>query len=186
MNCLENIDTIMTVGRVIVLWLSLISGTVCIYFGWSLYKNTILSKTSGELTYGAVKLAIAANGPGVFIALFGAYIVATVVNQKLELSQSTSHEQVSRPPSQPDIRLNSYQNWTTPETILIGTNESKPKCLVTLTRKSLLLGDEEITSDDLHSAIDASLKALEKTGTNRKHIYVLRTIKTGVINESTY
>ncbi len=166
----------MTVGRVVVLWLALIAGILCIYFGWSLYKNTIISKTTGNLSYGQIKIAIAANGPGIFLAAFGAYIIHSTVSQKLELTSNGPYEQ--HPTS------SFSQNENKLEQIKYINHQIPTKCLVFSTRKSLLLGNEDPTKDDIKSAIDASISALSENTSARKHVITLNILRAGVENDN--
>ena len=69
-------------ARALVLVIAAFSGTICIYLGWKLYRDSILSSTKAEaITSGGFKLRLASAGPGVFFVAFGAWLLVHVVDQ---------------------------------------------------------------------------------------------------------
>lgn len=74
------------VARAVVLVIAAVSGTLCIYLGWRLYRDAIISRTTGEFnTSGGTKIKLWAAGPGVFFVVFGAWLLVHVVNKEFRV-----------------------------------------------------------------------------------------------------
>jgi hypothetical protein len=171
MQCDQLIDVILVLGRVIVLILGMLAGVITIYLGWRLYKDSVISKTSGEVNFKSIKIILTSGGPGVFLAVFGAYILITVLNQKVELSANEGR-----------LSSRGFENFSTfaprsPEVWLVGGEATgkaadgksaiidSPKtmpCAIKTTTKKLYTGTKLLTPLEIRQAIDISLHELNE------------------------
>ena len=77
-------------ARSLNLTIASIVGLICIWLGWRLYSDVVVGKTSGEITWNKFGAKLVSSGPGVFLVLFGAWLIYSVVIQRVELdSEST-------------------------------------------------------------------------------------------------
>jgi hypothetical protein len=88
-DCLA-INLIAVVSRASVLIVAALTGTLCIYFGWRLYKDAIVSYTRGEYSGKFGKIKLAAVGPGVFFAIFGMWLLVKLVDRPFQLATTSS------------------------------------------------------------------------------------------------
>lgn len=77
-------------ARSVNLSLAVIAGLVCIGLGWRLYKDAVIGSTSGELSWGRLNAKLVASGPGVFLVLFGAWLVYAVVTQRVTMKSESA------------------------------------------------------------------------------------------------
>lgn len=64
--------------------LATLGGILSIYLGWKLYREGIVSAVESEVRHGDKwKFAMKALGPGVFFALFGMWILVTVIGKEV-------------------------------------------------------------------------------------------------------
>lgn len=76
--------TIAFLFRGINLMLVTLGGILSIYLGWRLYRDGIVSAVESEVRHGDKwKFAMKALGPGVFFALFGMWILVTVIGKEV-------------------------------------------------------------------------------------------------------
>lgn len=113
--------------RAVVLIISALSGVLCIYLGWRLYKDAILTPTSGTATTSGFKLKFASAGPGVFFALFGMWLLVGIINRPLQLnnggpSAKPSSSISAQQPRPEIIRTSSLNN----PILALGTEQQKP------------------------------------------------------------
>ncbi|MET3052119.1 hypothetical protein ABXV19_09865 [Pseudomonas alkylphenolica] len=73
-------------ARSSVLVICAIAGVLCIYLGWRLYKDVVLSHTEGEAKTNRFSIKIVSAGPGVFFAAFGMWLLVTLVNRPYQMS----------------------------------------------------------------------------------------------------
>ncbi len=78
-------------ARSVVLVIAALAGTLCLYLGWKLYKDAVVSRTGGALETSSFKVKLAAASPGVFFVAFGTFLLVTLVNKpyKVELDQDS-------------------------------------------------------------------------------------------------
>jgi len=75
-------------ARSINLSLAIVAGMLCIFLGWKLYRDTVISKTSGDFSWGELRIKLSASSPGIFMVLFGAWLIFSVVSQRVNFSMS--------------------------------------------------------------------------------------------------
>lgn len=86
----------MTFARSINLSLAIVAGVICIFLGWKLYRDTIISKTTGDVTWRDFRIKLTSSGPGVFLVLFGAWLIYSVIEQRVNFSgEQAAKENVS-------------------------------------------------------------------------------------------
>lgn len=82
-------EQIAVISRAAALIISAFAGLFCIYLGWRLYRDANTSSTEGEASTSSLKIKIVAAGPGVFFALFGMWLLTTIVNTEAHISPSS-------------------------------------------------------------------------------------------------
>lgn len=76
--------TIAFLFRGINMMLVTLGGILSIYLGWKLYRDGIASSVESEMQHGDKwKFTMKALGPGVFFALFGMWILVTVIGKQV-------------------------------------------------------------------------------------------------------
>ncbi|MDP1956253.1 MAG: hypothetical protein Q8K71_17455 [Polaromonas sp.] len=182
MNCTENVDVVLAIGRVSVLLFGLGTGALSIYLGWRLCQSKVISDTSTEIMWKSWRVALTA-GPGIFLAVFGAAIVAWIVSQQLDLSTQQSIQSTVSITPRTQGRLLLVQNDAVP----IPQN-----CIIRSRTRRLYDGDTTgPKAEDIKEALDRSVATLsrEQKATRddwearrlRKMITTLEHLKGGVI-----
>lgn len=86
--CQSNIEVTQIIVRAILLTMVSAGGILCIYLGWRLYKDSIISKVTGEFSRGDLKLKITSACPGILLAAFGSYLLFTVAQHRFTINTS--------------------------------------------------------------------------------------------------
>lgn len=82
--------TIAFLFRGINMMLVTLGGLLSIFLGWKLYRDGITSAVESEMQHGDKwKVTMKALGPGVFFALFGMWILVTVINKEVSTESRT-------------------------------------------------------------------------------------------------
>ena len=76
---------IVVVARSCVLIISALAGVLFIFMGWRLYKDVVVSQTEGEASTSTFSIKMISGGPGVFFALFGMWLLVSLVGQEAKL-----------------------------------------------------------------------------------------------------
>jgi hypothetical protein len=166
MDCTSLVETILAIGRVTVLILGMLSGTFTIYLGWKLYRERVVSRSVGELNFKDLRIALTAAGPGVFLALFGAYLLVTVINRPLDLSQSLAPEAVESDSSEQKTNSTAPVGVEPQFFLTSSTSPAKPlanaqnRCLIFRRTITLYSGDREITAADADSSLEVAFRVL--------------------------
>lgn len=172
MNCADLIDAILAIGRVTVLSLGMFAGTLTIYLGWRLYREGVTSRSQGELTFKNLRVALTAAGPGVFLALFGSYLIWSIVSQPLVLksrisapanARFDSHFLPSTESQVPTLRLLPVQ--------ATATTTAAPncaKCVITETEKRLFTGPDGLSPERVLDALTSAISAMEVSAASAK------------------
>lgn len=84
MECSLSTDYAQILVRGFLLTMVSSGGMLCIYLGWCLYKQAIVSKTTGTVEVSSFKLRFSAGSPGVVLAAFGAYLLFSVAQHRFE------------------------------------------------------------------------------------------------------
>lgn len=82
------INLIAVIARSSILVIAALTAALSIWLGWKLYKDAVLSRTEGEAKSGALKIKLAAAGPGVFFVAFGMWTLVALVNRPFELESA--------------------------------------------------------------------------------------------------
>lgn len=180
MEC-NGIDLILASGRVLVLVSGMVSGMICIYLGYRLYGEGIKSKSTGEFSFNSIKIAITAASPGIFLALFGSYLMVTIIHKQLELHQKQYSEQAPYPST-------STEKSDSEKSFLLKTqgnaNEQRRdcRCLIREIKKSLFSGSQGLTPDAAETSLTVAIETLEteieRTTSHEKVIRYRATIST--------
>lgn len=196
MNCEALTEVILSIGRVSILLIALLAATLSIYLGWRLYREKMKAPTSGELSWNGFKIALTASSPGIFLALFGAVMIVTIVNTRLTLGSETE----TRKAALLAAKRASVSNWQlTQVTDRAERLTCQPGCipvqevLVKKTYRQLYSGGSAPTPEEVVSAIDLAIGALSKelnleTDTSRaiairSAIRVLSSSRDGVVKD---
>jgi hypothetical protein len=175
MEC-TTIDIILAVARSLILVIAAVSGTFCIYLGWKLYRDTVISKVSGEGEYKSFKFKFSSASPGIILAGFGFWLLVTIVRMQLDLSETR----------EAPIRPSAMQLMASPKLIEVSekienagsapTQSSEPiKCLIVRKVRRLTIGIEP-TVGEIDSALSDSMKKLRATATPSNESETLQTI----------
>lgn len=200
MICDQLIDIILAIGRVTVLILGTLGGIFSIYLGWNLYKDTVRSKTSSELTFKSLRLVLVASGPGVFLAVFGTYLLYSITMQRLDLGVETQRTLPHPSAARPSAAFDSIQPKLMP---VAGIENSKPAvnlptpsnaaadCTIFIRRRSLAAGQDVPPPEIVTLALDAAIEAVrvrgeadsnsEKRVEYARTVAILRQLRTGVV-----
>lgn len=66
------------------------SAFACIFFGWNLFRNSIVMGQDGKLTAGEWNVELKQVGPGIFFSLFGAAVLIAAFLHPMEFSTDSS------------------------------------------------------------------------------------------------
>jgi len=99
-ECGNYISLAQIIVRAILLFVVSIGGMISIFLGWQLYRDSIISKTSGSLETSGIKLRVTTASPGIVLAGFGAYLLSTVALHKFETETVVSSQAITPPSSQ--------------------------------------------------------------------------------------
>lgn len=85
------VDMTIVMFHGIVQVIAALGGLLCIYLGWRLYHQGVASPVKGEAALGDSKwrFRLASAGPGAFLALFGAGLLAWLAYQKVGFEDTT-------------------------------------------------------------------------------------------------
>jgi hypothetical protein len=171
MQCDQLIDAVLAIGRVTVLILGMFAGTFSIYLGWRLYRDSVVSKTSGEINYKSVRIVLTAGGPGVFLAMFGAYLLVSITGHKMDLSSTTpvavtlrSDRGDSFPAAFSFVALQSKPNSasTPPNGRREVPTPQLPKCLVVQQNRLLFEGAGPASSAEIRAALYLAIGSMKE------------------------
>jgi hypothetical protein len=195
MDCQSLIQVILAIGRVSVLILGMLAGIFSVYLGWRLYRDAVISKTTGELTYKTVKVALTATGPGVFLALFGTYLLYAIVSLPVDLS---IEEAVQAGPAvtQKPVRMQApaqdfRSGFMTVQASTAPATPAAPPCLIRKVKATLYSGDsDDITPQDTREAFAYARTSLTSAQTGatsaeikklRKAVTTLESLQKGIL-----
>ncbi|MFM0351408.1 hypothetical protein [Paraburkholderia sp. RL17-347-BIC-D] len=191
MDACDSVDLVVVAARSIVLIIAAAGGVLCIFLGWRLYKDAILSKTEGSAVLKQGKFKLAAAGPGVFFALFGMWLLVKLVDRPVQVGNSATSPQAElRGPTQfkrggphvpiystPYTWLNAAQpaissRLEVTRIVQVDKDENKTssnaKCLVKRTHVIVMFGgqNENITSTVARQALASASQALRREEEN--------------------
>jgi hypothetical protein len=175
MEC-TTIEIILAVARSLILVVAAASGTFCIYLGWRLYRDTVISKVSGEGKYNSFKFKFSSASPGIILAGFGFWLLVTIVQMPLDLSETR----------EAPIRPSAMELTTSPKLIEVSeklenagsapTQGSEPiKCLIVRKVRRLTIGMEP-TVGEIDYALSDSMKKLRASANPGNESESLQTI----------
>lgn len=160
-------------------------GVLSIYLGWKLYRDGIISAVESNLeNQNGWKFTLKSLGPGVFFALFGMWILVTVIGkevstekrevpleQESSLSESdddnTRHntqskaedESIEAGPESASPTSDKISFWMNPIPSALARTAKRPQICLTVKTLTAYNGDV-ITSSDFQSAIKDAISAL--------------------------
>ena len=188
------IDAVLAIGRVVVLILGMGAGTFTIYLGWRLYKDAIVSQTTGELSYKSLKIVLAGGGPGVFLAIFGAYLLVSITGQKVDLSSTMTAPQtmagMSLQQDAPAIWHSAMQGSSAAEQNRTPLARANVRCGVPEDQRLLFSGDAAARPPAIRKALDLALSSLgeiqsaqpeSKLPEYRQATRIIEDLKAGVV-----
>ena len=160
----------MTITRASILVIAALAGILCIYLGWRLYKDAVISKSKGELEGTGFKVSITTASPGIFLAAFGIWLLLSIVNRPLVVESQTGQSPSAKPPSS-----QSPPSLSTPPFAFLDARAAEPAkkkpsrgpedCLVTWKRTEFYGGQGgSLTKESFRSAITESIGAIQKAG----------------------
>lgn len=150
------IELIMFGTRGVVLILIAVAGIMCIYLGWRLYKDAVVSRTTGELQAAGVKLKLASLGPGIFLAALGVWLLAGVANRPVQQTETT-------PAKQPASFTARSTGWQFHQVTGAPANTAtKPctQCLIRQVSRVMSTGEPDVTTADIALTARAAAEAL--------------------------
>lgn len=145
----HSVDLGLMLSRAALLGLGAIGGLLCIYLGWKLYRDGLLSRTSGEAQSGRFKFKVASAGPGVFFALFGMWLLMTVVNRPLVMED--------REAGLPNAAA-AAAAAASGASAVAASNE--PPCLIRQRQRTLFSGGEQLQPDAVASALELAITSV--------------------------
>lgn len=188
------IDAVLAIGRVVVLILGMCAGTFTIYLGWRLYKDAIVSQTTGELSYKSLKIVLAGGGPGVFLAIFGAYLLVSITGQKVDLSSTMTAPQtmagMSLQQDAPAIWHSAMQGSSAAEQNRTPLARANVRCVVSEYKRVLFSGETAARPPAIRKALDLALSSLgeiqsaqpeSKLPEYRQATRIIEDLKAGVV-----
>lgn len=75
-------------ARIIMMSFVSVGAILCIKWGWQLYREGIVSRTSGELQNQNIRFKFTAAGPGVILVAFGAWLLSLVATHSFSIETS--------------------------------------------------------------------------------------------------
>ncbi len=90
MEC--DVQMIAAITRAVVYIIATAGGVLSVYLGYRLYMHGVESAVSGSASHSGWSGTLRSTGPGVFLVLFGAAILATVIFSKAEFATEESVE----------------------------------------------------------------------------------------------
>lgn len=160
-----SIDMMMVLFRGIVLVVAALAGCMSIYLGWRLYRDGMLSKVEADAAHGGWTLRLSAAGPGVFFALFGMWLLVHLVNQRVDLQETTGP--TGTPAHTTDSGLPSGEF---DDLLIRAQTKAKPAkesserltCVVAVKKRSFGGGDE-LTADKLKADLEVARGAIKQS-----------------------
>lgn len=158
-------------ARSINLSLAIGAGMLCIFLGWKLYRDTVISKTSGDFSWGELRFKLSASGPGIFLVLFGAWLVFSVVSQRVDFGMSQDNAPVSKTSFRDiDSIYRLAINAGTHRDLLLRTQSVKqPSCEKSCAIKASKFGvsmqsgaEGFVTSQEIEKTLDFAIAAIRK------------------------
>ena len=148
-----------------------IGAILCINWGWRLYRDCVVSRTSGELQSQNMKLKFTAAGPGVLLVAFGAWLLSLVATHQFSVETSTPTKPTAYIESFPKAQNSQtadYRFWKTNEvanpTVSVPPPQDLAKserCAVRRFASRNMDGNAwEPTSQEIQSAIETSMAAV--------------------------
>ena len=175
------------------------AGIFSIYLGWSLYRDRVASKTGGELSLRELKLTLTAAGPGVFLALFGAYLLVSIVNHKVDLSSSNTPATLPKAtlgaagPSSHllPVAFPAVSSASTPQPRMQAGAILAPPCLVRQRARVLFEGASAPSPTEVEESLEIAAKAVATAATQatdeaqrakmRRAVALLQDLRSGVV-----
>lgn len=137
-------------SRGLVLVIAALAGTLSIYLGWRLYKDSVLPKTSGEAAMTGMKFKLVAAGPGVFFVAFGMWLLVSLVNRPLALEEPVKVKALV--PASPHLQLAQVRQD--------AKASDCPRCLVARRRLEFFDGGRDTTPAQVRDALDYAVAAI--------------------------
>jgi hypothetical protein len=160
----------MSFARSVNLSLAVVAGMFCIYLGWKLYHDTVISKTAGEFSWKEFRVKLTASGPGVFLVFFGAWLIYSVVSQRLSFGVNQEEAGPTKTSLQ-DVRPNSRSSKDFQASLLlVQATPTPPKDQGCAVRKAQSFGfsgqggvEANIKPQDIENALDTGISQIRKS-----------------------
>ena len=195
MMCNELIEIILATGRVAVLIIGMFAGIFSIYLGWRLYRDQVVSRVNAQIKWkDDFKLVFGAASPGIALALFGVWLLVTIVQQRVDLSEAVPNRnvQTTKPStSQASLARRMEGQYSilpvqsTPSSSG-GSNASNtttkpvPDCTIRIKSRRLYSGDDDLSSADVRSALETSLIELERARQSEMDISRIKQLRRSI------
>jgi hypothetical protein len=160
----SSLDLTMIIFRGVVLVIAALGGCLSIFLGWKLYRDGLLSAVSGEASaQGRWTIRLSAAGPGVFFALFGMWLLTTLVNREISLRDSTPVQPAaSRSVIPPGQVAPNGGNLTLIANVVPPPKTRDMVCYVAIRERHFADGTENITPAKITSDLKLSARYLRK------------------------
>ena len=158
------IDLVLSITRGSVLLICAFAGVLSIYLGWRLYREAVVSKTSGLLEFKGLRFRLIAAGPGVFLVAFGAWLLVHLVDHPLEMSDPVASHRSSFDGKQSDPQA--FLRIASPLIAVTDVTTKKqppPECIVPVRIRRLYGGGDELslTRSSVHEALAIAIAAVK-------------------------
>ena len=190
------LDIVLVGGRVAVLLLGMVAGMWCVWLGVRLYGDGVKSRSSGEVSFKSTRIVLTAASPGIFLALFGAGLMVSIVNRPLEMSDRQGVEGQKHAQARANLLegLQSVPSQTTAK--LIPTQASAAdveprRCLVRERQRKLFSGNQTADAAAITTALTAGIDLAElesdraapgdRAAAYQRAAAILRELRSGVI-----
>lgn len=157
-NPCSQVDTVFALARGGVLIIAAIAGIVCIYLGWRLYNDAVVSKSKGEFQGGGLRFTLTAASPGVFLVAFGIWLLITLVNRTATLEHTEENVRKEKPTAMQSGVLKMAAAKKLPVT------EEQPCILRRKTTRVLFSGGEVLNATHIEDAMRQSISGLTRAG----------------------
>ncbi len=142
-----------------------IGAILSINWGWRLYRDCIVSRTSGELQSQSIKLKFSAAGPGVLLAAFGAWLLSLVATHQFSVETTTPTKPTAHIVAGRFIKAQANATGTT-STVAANSKGAKEceRCAIRHFRSHQMDGDSwEPSSQDILNAVDAAISTFRSS-----------------------
>lgn len=165
------IDFFMAGSRAGVLVIASIAAVLCIYLGWRLYKDAVISNTKGEFAGAGIKVRLTAASPGIFLVAFGIWLLITLVNRTAEWEDVTAATRSSAHPTQHHVSQTAVKEIVRTTYLAEAAPESQGKpaatdrdCVLRRISKKFMGGGSALDKAQVHDAMGKSIAAIQRAG----------------------